>query len=174
LAHANTQTDGKTGSRGGSEAGKRRCSPRGAPSGGILGFRPPGSSSRLQRPAGPPQATVRDPAPRVAGIGHNNPPEAIEDTEATEALRKDVVDLHAELGKPNPSIAFVKKLGAALGKATLESIKWAGKKVDLAINTAITTGIPAIGVIVGATYNDQIHKAIDAVRVWLEIVAQKF
>lgn len=113
-------------------------------------------------------------APPPAGIGHNNPPEGIEDTEATEALRKDVVDLHTEFGKPNPSIAFVKKLGAALGKASFESIKWAGKKVDLAINTAITTGIPAIGVIVGATYNDQIHKAIDAVRVWLEIVAQKF
>ena len=29
-------------------------------------------------------------------------------------------------------------------------------------------------VIVGATHNDQIHKTIDAVRVWLEIVAQKF
>jgi hypothetical protein len=113
-------------------------------------------------------------APPPAGIGHNNPPEGIEDTEATEALRKDVVELHAELGKPNPSISFVKKLGAALGKAALASIKWAGKKVDLAINTAITTGIPAVGVIVTAAHNDQIHKAIDAVRVWLEIVAQKF
>lgn len=113
-------------------------------------------------------------APKPAGIGHNNPPEGIEDTEATEALRKDVVALHVEFGRPNPSISFVKKLGTAIGKAALASIKWAGKKVDLAINTTITTGIPAIGVIVGATYNDQIHKAIDAVRVWLEIVAQKF
>ena len=111
---------------------------------------------------------------RPTGIGHNNPPETIEDVEATDALRNDVVDLYVEFGMPNPSIAFVKMLGAALGKAALGSIKWAGKKVDLAINTAITTGIPAIGVIVGATYNDRIHKAIDAVRVWLEIVAQKF
>lgn len=111
---------------------------------------------------------------KPVGIGHNNPPEGIEDTEATEALREDVATLHAEFGKPNPSISFVKKLGAALGKAALTSIKWAGKKVDLAIDTTITKGIPAIGVIVGATYSDQIHKAIDAVRVWLEIVAQKF
>jgi hypothetical protein len=108
-------------------------------------------------------------APKEIGIGHNNPPEEIDD-KATEALRKDVVALHAEFSKPNPSISFVKKLGIAIGKAALASIKWAGKKVDLAINTTILTGIPAIGV----TYNDQIHKAIDVVRTWLEIVAQKF
>jgi hypothetical protein len=113
-------------------------------------------------------------APKPVGIGHNNSPEGIEDTEATESLRKDVVELHAEFGKLNPSISLIKKLGAALGKAALASIKWAGKKVDLAINTAITAGIPAIGVIVGATYNDQIHKVIDAAKAWLEIVAQKF
>jgi hypothetical protein len=112
-------------------------------------------------------------APKEIGIGHNNPPEKIDD-KAIEALRKDVVALHAEFGKPNPSISFVKKLGIAIGKAALASIKWAGKKVDLAINTTILTGIPAIGAIVGVTYNDQIHKVIDVVRTWLEIVAQKF
>lgn len=84
-----------------------------------------------------------------------------------------VVRLHAEFGKANPSISLVKKLGTALGKAALASIKWAGKKVDLAIATTITKGIPAIGVIVGATYDDRIHKVIDAVRAWLELVAQK-
>jgi hypothetical protein len=113
-------------------------------------------------------------APKEIGIGHNSPPEEIEDTEATEALRKDVVALHAEFGKSNPSISLVKKLGIAIGKAALASIKWAGKKVDLAIDTTIKKGIPAVGVIVVATYPDQIHKAIDVVRTWLEIVAQKF
>lgn len=107
------------------------------------------------------------------GMGHNNPPEDIEDTEPTERLREDATALYAEFGKPNPSIALVKQFGAAIGKAALASIKWAGKKVDLAIDTAITKGIPTIGPIVAASYNDDIHKVIDAVRTWLEIVAQK-
>ncbi|MGY3131115.1 hypothetical protein ACVWZM_001797 [Bradyrhizobium sp. USDA 4501] len=61
----------------------------------------------------------------------------------------------------------------ALGKAMLASTTWGGKKVDLAINTAITTGIPTVGAVVAAFYNDQFHKALDVVRHWLEIVAQK-
>jgi hypothetical protein len=68
----------------------------------------------------------------------------------------------------------VKKLRTALGNAALAAAKWTGKKIDLAIDTTIKAGIPAIGVVVAATYNDQIHKAIDVVRTWLEIVAQKF
>lgn len=67
----------------------------------------------------------------------------------------------------------MKKLGIAIGKAALTSIKWAGKKIDLAVDTAITKGIPTIGPVVAATYNDNIHKVIDTVRTWLEIVAQK-
>jgi hypothetical protein len=108
-----------------------------------------------------------------AGMGHNNPPESIEDADPTERLREDATALHAEFGKPNPSIPLVKKFGAAIGIAALASIKWAGKKVDLAIDTAITKGIPMIGPIVAASYNDDIHKVIDAVRTWLEIVAHK-
>jgi hypothetical protein len=111
--------------------------------------------------------------PRAVGIGHNNPPEEI-DIEAVAALRNDVLALHAEFGRSKPSISIVKKLARALGKAAFASIKWVGGKIDLAINTAITTGIPAAGVVIGATYNDQIHKALDAVKIWLEIVAQKF
>jgi hypothetical protein len=108
------------------------------------------------------------------GIGHNNPPDGIEDTEAIETLRENVVALHAEFGNPKPSITLIKRLCSALGIGALASIKWVGRKIDLVIDTTIKTGIPAIGVVVGATYPDQIHKAIDAVRVWLEIVAQKF
>jgi hypothetical protein len=80
-----------------------------------------------------------------AGMGHNNPPEGIDDTDPTERLREEATALHLEFGKPNPSISLVKKLGTAIGKAALASIKWAGKKADLAIDTAITKGIPTIG-----------------------------
>ena len=89
-------------------------------------------------------------------------------------MRDDVVSLHAEFDKPNPSISVVKKLGAALGKAALVTARWVGQKVDLAIDTAIKTGIPAAGIAFGATYHDQIHKALHAVRAWLEIAAQSF
>jgi hypothetical protein len=111
--------------------------------------------------------------PKPVGIGHNNPPEDIEEAEAFNAIRTEVAALHAEFGKPTPSISIVKKLGIALEKAALASIKWTGRKIDLAIDTTITAGIPAIGLIVGATYSDQIHKAIDVVRTWLEVVAHK-
>jgi hypothetical protein len=111
--------------------------------------------------------------PKPAGMGHNNPPEGIEDAEPTEKLREDATALHAEFGKTNPSISLAKKLGTAIGKAGLASIKWVGKKIDLAIDTTITKGIPTIGPVIAATYNDQIHKVIDAVRAWLELVAQK-
>lgn len=112
-------------------------------------------------------------APKTIGIGHNNPPEKIEDTTIIEALRAPVAALHSELSKSSPSISFVKKLGTVLGNAALASVKWGGKKIDLAVDTAIKTGLPAVGAVVAATYNDQIHKAIDAVIAWLSIVAQK-
>lgn len=110
--------------------------------------------------------------PKPIGMGHNNPPEALDDTEIVEGLREPVAALHAEFSKPNPSIAFINAAGAALGKAALASIKWGGKKIDLAIDTSIKAGIPSVGAVVAATYNDQIHKAIDVVISWLKIVAQ--
>jgi hypothetical protein len=108
-----------------------------------------------------------------AGMGHNNPPEGIEVADPTERLREEATALHLEFGKSNPSISFVKKLGTALAKAGLASIRWLGEKVDLAVDTAITKGIPTIGPIVVATYNEDVHKVIEAVRNWLEIVAHK-
>jgi hypothetical protein len=112
-------------------------------------------------------------APQPAGMGHNNPPEEIGDAGPTEELREEAIALHAEFGKSNPSISLVKMLGTAIGKAALASIKWAGRKIDLAVDTAITKGIPTIGPVFVATYNEEIHKVIEAVRIWLEIVAHR-
>jgi hypothetical protein len=108
-----------------------------------------------------------------AGMGHNNPPESIEDTDPTERLREEATALHLEFAKPNPSISLVKKLGMALAKAGLVSIKWVGRKIDLAVDTTITKGLPIVGPIVVASYNEDVHKVIEAVRNWLEIVAHK-
>jgi hypothetical protein len=111
--------------------------------------------------------------PKPIGIDHNNPPEEIEDSEAVEKLRTDVAALHAEFGKTNPSISFVKKLGTTLRNATLVSVEWAGRKVDPAIDTAIKTGIPAAGIGLAAKYSGQLHETVDAVMTWLDIVAHK-
>jgi hypothetical protein len=108
-----------------------------------------------------------------AGMGHNNPPEAIEDTDPTEQLRQEATALHLEFGKPNPSISLVKKLGMALATAGLESIKWVGRKIDLAVDTTITKGLPIMWPIVLASYNEDVHKVVEAVRHWLETVAHK-
>jgi hypothetical protein len=112
-------------------------------------------------------------APKPVGIGHNNPPEEIGKPEAVETLRTDIVALHAEFGKPNPSISLVKKLGTALRNAAIASVKWTGRKIDVAIDTAIKTGIPAAGIAIGAQHSERLHKALDAVMTWLEIVASK-
>jgi hypothetical protein len=111
--------------------------------------------------------------PKPAGIGHNNPPDEIEEFETAEELRTDVVALHAEFGKKKPSISLVKKLGTTLRHAAIASVKWAGHKIDLAFDTAIKAGIPAAGLVLSAKYSEQLHKALDTVITWLEIVAQK-
>jgi hypothetical protein len=112
-------------------------------------------------------------ASKPIGIGHNNPPEEVGEAEAVETLRADMVTLHAEFGKPNPSISVIKKLGTTLRNAAIASVKWAGRKIDLAFDTAIKTGIPAAGIAVGAQHSAQLHKALDAVMTWLEIAASR-
>lgn len=108
-----------------------------------------------------------------AGMGHNHPPESIEDIDPTAKLREEATALHLEIKKPNSSISLVKKLGTALAGTGLASIKWVGSKIDLAVDTTLTKGLPITGPIVVATYNEDVHKVIEAVRHWLEIVAHK-
>ncbi|EFI53562.1 hypothetical protein [Afipia sp. 1NLS2] len=112
-------------------------------------------------------------APRAVGIGHNNPPDEIDDSDVVATLREPVLSLYLELGKASPSISRVRKFGAALSHAAIVSIKWVAKKIDLTIDTTIKAGVPVVGTIVAATYNDEIHKAIDAAITWLSIVARK-
>jgi len=105
------------------------------------------------------------------GIGHNNPPEETSaELELLERLTSDAQELHAEFGKPNPSISLVKRVGASLGKFAEGSIKWIGRKADLAVNVAITAAVPAL-----ILYHiSSIQRALDAIIAWLCIVAQKF
>jgi hypothetical protein len=109
--------------------------------------------------------------PRPAGIGHNNPPEDEEDADTAEKVGSIALVLHTELGKSNPSIPLVKRFGIALREAAVASIRWVGRKADLAFETAIKATIPTIAVAVIAHYDTPIHKALEAVLAWLSIVA---
>ena len=111
--------------------------------------------------------------PKAIGIGHNNPPESIEDTETLEKIRSDANELRLEFGKRYPSISLVKKVGSSLYSAARASAQWTGRKIDLAVDTAIKTIIPAITVTVGASYNTPLHKVLDGIVSWLNIVAHK-
>jgi len=110
---------------------------------------------------------------KPAGIGHNNPPEAIIDADALGGLRSDALALQAEFSTLRPSIQIVKKLGSSLRDAAVASFKWIGRKADLAVDTAIKTAVPLAATAAVASYNEALRKAIDAIIAWLNVVAHK-
>jgi hypothetical protein len=109
---------------------------------------------------------------RPVGIGHNQPPEDEPEPEELTKLRPVVIELQIEFAKTNPSISFVKKLAAPLREAAIASIKWVGRKLDKAVDAAITAAVPTAVVAVGAAYSEQLRKALDAIISWLDIVAR--
>lgn len=115
-------------------------------------------------------ASFVDPAP--IGIGHNNPPADDEVSDELKSLREEVLELRAELAKPAPSIGFVKRWAKPLRDAVIASARYAARKVDKAIDTAITVGTSSAVVAVAAHYSDPLHAALNAVIKWLEIAAQ--
>lgn len=109
--------------------------------------------------------------PRPIGIGHNNPPETIEEPEALAKIRSEANELELEFSKPAPSISLVRKLGTALYNCTLEITKWIGRKADLAFDIAIKTIVPALLVSVCAGYSAPLHRVVDSLVSWLSVVA---
>ncbi|KDM65488.1 hypothetical protein ACIDI_103c00010 [Acidiphilium sp. JA12-A1] len=117
---------------------------------------------------------------RPIGIGHNRPPasesEAAEDEGANlDELRRAAAELSAELSKSKPTIAFVKRWVAPLRNAIIATATWGAKKLDKAMDAAMTTA----GSIVGggavawlANLDPSLHHAFGAVVQWLEIAAK--
>jgi hypothetical protein len=80
--------------------------------------------------------------PKPVGIGHDNPPDDLVEIQVIEELKSDAIALWTEFEKPNPSIALIKRWGASLQSVAAGSIKWIGRKADLAVDTAIKTVVP--------------------------------
>jgi hypothetical protein len=87
--------------------------------------------------------------------GHNGPPELVDDTPKIEE-RLAVVwaatqEAETELEKPKPNPAILSKAGQIILDFGIWLMKYCGKKMDLVINTTITTvikwGVPAAGAV---------------------------
>ena len=87
--------------------------------------------------------------------GHNGPPELVDDTPEIEE-RLTIVwaatqEAETELEKPKPNPAILSKEGQIILDFGIWLMKYCGKKMDLVINTTITTvikwGVPAAGAI---------------------------
>ena len=74
------------------------------------------------------------PPPAVASIGHNQPPEGIDDE--ADDIRIVARGLRAELEVEKPRIPVVKQLTGQLGKITGASVRWTGHKLDVMFEEA--------------------------------------
>jgi hypothetical protein len=102
--------------------------------------------------------------PRPVGIGHNRPPEEIENVQLRE-LRHASIELKVEFGKPEPSIPTVKKWG----KSIWDFLVFAGKAVGAGI-------FAGIGKHLGDQLADPlihfVHTAYNEIFHWLMTAAQ--
>jgi hypothetical protein len=108
--------------------------------------------------------------PRPIGIGHNRPPDEEEEPEPEEIkeLRPAIEELSAELAKPDPTIALVKRWATPLRNALIASTKWIGKKIDKAVDAAIIGGTAWAA----TQYSEPLRNAFEAVVHWLELAAK--
>ena len=114
---------------------------------------------------------------RPAGIGHNRPPdEETAEPQQIQELRPALAALSSELAVPEPSIPLVKRWAAPLRAALVAGIKWIGRKVDKAIDAAMTTiGKAAGAAVVGSAavhLDPALNRAFHAVISWLELAAK--
>jgi hypothetical protein len=76
---------------------------------------------------------------KVPGIGHNHPPQAIDQDEENNVsdIRKTARDLRLELEKSVPEIGVTKRLIASIGCGLAVSAKWSAKKADIVVDEAL-------------------------------------
>lgn len=110
-------------------------------------------------------------SPRPIGIGHNRPPAEGEEPEEIRELRPALQELSAELQKPNPEIALVKRWATPLRDAVIATATWSWKKLDGAVSAVFNVGAVAGA---GWLYNhpEYIQIAFDAIVSWLDIAAK--
>lgn len=108
---------------------------------------------------------------RARGIGHNNPPEDIDFPDFPE-IREATLELKVEFQKQSPAIVFVKKWAKPLRDALIAAGKWAGKKIDKAVDEAVKPMGLAGGTFVATQLFPPIQHAFDAIIKWLELAAK--
>ena len=79
--------------------------------------------------------------PRPVGIGHNRPPEEEEEPEEIAELRPAIAELSAELAKPSPTIALIKRWATPLRSALIACAQWGLKKIDGGIDATVKAGM---------------------------------
>jgi hypothetical protein len=118
-------------------------------------------------------------SPRPVGIGHNRPPEDVdnEETASVEAVKPLVQELREEFDKPEPSIGVIKRLAYQLRDGMLSATKWAGRKLDIMMDEAAKTTGKALAVAAVAS-EPHLHAAFanayEAVVNWLHLVTLPF
>lgn len=107
------------------------------------------------------------------GIGGNNPPEALDESEditrQITIIWAAIDALKAETRKESTAPATVAKIIKTLGKGLLAILNWCARKGDLATDNLIKWGIPAGAAALVA--NPELLKAvIDAAKAWFRIL----
>lgn len=97
---------------------------------------------------------------RPIGIGHNRPPtdEPADVREMRERVRDAVEHLKAEFGEKSPAIRSVRRWTRPLRDALVSTGSWFGRKLDIAVDTAIkaavkTTVVGGLGLL-GLEYHE--------------------
>ena len=106
------------------------------------------------------------------GIGHNQPPEPVEEGPDEPEVREAVQELKLEFKTQSPAIAAIKKWAKPLRDVLVVAGKWAGKKLDKAVDSTMTVIGTGVGGYVLSQYLPPIHHAFDAIIDWLEIAAR--
>lgn len=117
----------------------------------------------------------------LAAIGHNNPPEPIDDMPSGEGgeLRLVTQQIREEFQGKEPSIKAVKGLVKGLSDACVSTLKWSAKKIDLVIDEALKTvgKVVPITIVLGAggtSVEGAVDGLIKAIIHWLHIVSGLF
>src|SRR5262249_35005681 len=92
--------------------------------------------------------------PRPIGIAHNRPQADEQLARKAPELNIAVIELRAEFANPEPRIHWVKRWAGALRDAVIASGKWVAKKIDKAVDAAMTTVGVAVAAAIGAQYSE--------------------
>ncbi|KRP85079.1 hypothetical protein AOQ72_04975 [Bradyrhizobium yuanmingense] len=109
---------------------------------------------------------------REIGIGHNKPPEEVEEGPNEPELREAVQELKIEFRVERPAIPTVKKYAKRLRDVLVAAAKWAGKKADKAADAAAAVIGTGGGGYILSQYVPPVHHAFEAIIKWLEVAAK--